>query len=98
LLRWINADELAGATFVFKLHDAINQENKRIVFAAAHVVAGFPFRAALARDDVAAENSFAAKFLQPSRCDCESRPLRDEPTPFLCAIVFYPIESIFNVV
>src|ERR1044072_949356 len=26
-------------------------------------------------------------FFRPNRCECESRPLRDEPTPFLCAIV-----------
>src|SRR5437773_5033323 len=25
-------------------------------------------------------------FFRPNRCDCESRPLRDDPTPFLCAI------------
>jgi hypothetical protein len=25
LLRWINADEFSGATFVFKLNDAIDQ-------------------------------------------------------------------------
>src|SRR5688572_761372 len=26
-------------------------------------------------------------FFRPNRCELESRPLRDEPTPFLCAIV-----------
>src|SRR5256885_2181 len=25
-------------------------------------------------------------FFRPNRCELESRPLRDEPTPFLCAI------------
>src|SRR5215510_10704456 len=25
-------------------------------------------------------------FFNPNRCACESRPFRDEPTPFLCAI------------
>src|SRR6266850_7342190 len=25
-------------------------------------------------------------FFRPNRCEFESRPLRDEPTPFLCAI------------
>src|SRR4028119_1359273 len=25
-------------------------------------------------------------FFSPNRCDCESRPLRELPTPFLCAI------------
>src|SRR5918911_1461141 len=32
-------------------------------------------------------------FFRPSRCECESRPLRDEPTPFLCAIVLTSEES-----
>src|ERR1700755_333886 len=29
-------------------------------------------------------------FFRPSRCAFESRPFRDEPTPFLCAIVLTP--------
>jgi hypothetical protein len=64
LLQWINADELAGATFVFKLDDAIDQCKQRIILAAADIVAGFPLGATLARDDVAAENSLTAKLLQ----------------------------------
>src|SRR5215211_3442750 len=64
LLQWIDADKLTGATFVFKLHHAVDQSKQRIVFAAAHVVAGLPLRAALAGDDVAAEHAFAAKLLQ----------------------------------
>jgi hypothetical protein len=64
LLRWINADELAGPALVFKLHDAVDQREQRIVFAAADIVAGFPTGATLARDDVAAEHSLAAEFLQ----------------------------------
>jgi hypothetical protein len=64
LLRWINADELARPPFVFKLHNAIDQREQRIVLAAADVVAGFPLRATLPRDDVAAEHALAAEFLQ----------------------------------
>src|ERR1041385_157624 len=64
LLRWINADELPGSTFVFKLDDAVDQSEQRIVLAAADVVAGLPLRTALPRDDVAAEHFLAAKFLQ----------------------------------
>src|SRR5688500_19358670 len=64
LLQWINADELTGTAFVFKLHNAINQSEKRVVFTAADVVAGFPLRTALAGNDVSAQHSFAAKFLQ----------------------------------
>src|SRR5207248_1935192 len=29
-------------------------------------------------------------FFRPKRCECESRPLRDEPTPFLCAMTKTP--------
>src|SRR2546421_7981638 len=29
-------------------------------------------------------------FFKPKRCECESRPFRDEPTPFLCAIALTP--------
>src|ERR1044072_4499028 len=32
-------------------------------------------------------------FFSPNRCEFESRPLRDEPTPFLCAIKPSPIDS-----
>ena len=64
LLQWINADELAGAAFVLKLDDAIDQCEQRIILAPADVVAGFPPDAALASDDVAAENSLTAKLLE----------------------------------
>src|SRR6185369_11445975 len=30
-------------------------------------------------------------FFSPNRCDCESRPFLDEPTPFLCAITQLPV-------
>ena len=64
MLRWINADELAGSALVLKLHDAVDQREQRVVFATADVVAGFPTRATLPRDDVAAEHLLAAEFLQ----------------------------------
>ena len=64
LLQWINADELSGPSFVFKLYDTINECKQGIVLAAADVVARFPPRATLASDDVAAENFLAAELLQ----------------------------------
>ncbi len=64
MLKWIDADELSGATFVFKFNDAFNQGKKRIVFAATNVLSGLPFGTALAREYVAANNVFAAKLLQ----------------------------------
>ena len=54
LLQWINADELAGAALVFKLDDAIDQCEQRIILAAAHIVPGFPLCTTLTSDDVAA--------------------------------------------
>jgi len=63
LLQWVNADELTRTTLVFKLYDAINQREKGIVFAPANVTAWLPFRTSLPGNDVAAENSFTAKFL-----------------------------------
>src|SRR6185369_4592279 len=65
LLQWVNADELARAALVFKLDDAIDQCEQRIILAAADIVAGFPLGATLTRDDVAAENSLATKLLEP---------------------------------
>ena len=64
LLRWINADELSRPALVFKLHDAVDQCEQRIILAAADIVAWFPLGTTLARDDVAAENSLTAKLLQ----------------------------------
>src|SRR5690242_7115923 len=65
LLQGIDADELAGTALVLKLHHTVDQSKERVVLAAADVVAGFPLRAALTRDDVAAEYVLAAKFLEP---------------------------------
>ena len=69
LLNGINADELAGSAFIFKLHYSVNQREQRVVFAASNVVTGFPLGATLARNDVAAQNFLAAKLFQ-------SQPLR----------------------
>jgi len=42
--------------------------------------------AALPHDNVAGDDDLAAEFLTPSRRPALSRPLRDEPPAFLCAI------------
>jgi hypothetical protein len=60
----INADEFAFLSFVFEFDEAFDQSEQRIVFAAADVFARLPFRAALARQNVAAENVLAAEFLE----------------------------------
>jgi hypothetical protein len=64
LLQWVNADELTPTTLVFELYDAINQSEKGVVLAPANIGAWLPFGTSLPGNDVAAENSFAPKFLQ----------------------------------
>jgi hypothetical protein len=60
----VNADEFAFLAFVFEFYEAFDQCKKRIVFADADVIARLPFRAALTREYIAAENVFAAEFLE----------------------------------
>ncbi len=60
----VDADEFAFLTFVFKFDKAFDQRKERIVFTDSDVFARFPFRAALTRQNVSAENVFAAEFLQ----------------------------------
>ena len=65
----INADELPLAPLVFELNKPFDQSEEGIVLAAADVAARLPFRAALASQNVAAEDVLAAEFLQ-------TKPLR----------------------
>src|SRR6267142_4671164 len=80
-LCWIHADKLAGPALFFKLHDAIYQGEQSIVFAAAHVLAWFPTRAALAGQNIASQHALAAKFLEakPLRIRVSSIPRRAYP-------------------
>ena len=48
-LSGVHANKFALSSLVFKLHDAIDHSEQGIVFAAADVAAGLPFRAALSR-------------------------------------------------
>src|ERR1044072_1889519 len=63
-LRRVDADELALPALVLKLDHAVDEREQRIVLAAADVLARLPLRPALPREDVAAQNDFAAKLLQ----------------------------------
>src|SRR5262245_199949 len=63
LLQWIDAHELPSAPLIFKLHNAIDQSEQRIVFTTSNIVAGLPFSSALTRNDVAAQHLFAAELL-----------------------------------
>jgi hypothetical protein len=56
-------DNVDPATGAIKTHLTINQRKNRVVAAEADVLAGQKLRAALADDDVAGNDGFAAKFL-----------------------------------
>jgi hypothetical protein len=60
----VNADEFAFLTFVFKGDDAVNQSKKRVVFSASDIIARFPFRSALAGENVSAAHLFTAEFFE----------------------------------
>jgi hypothetical protein len=65
---------------------ALGRGVDREVAAHADVAAGVPLRAALADDDVAWMTSSPPYFFTPSRLPAESRPLRELPPAFLCAM------------
>jgi hypothetical protein len=77
-----------GAAFSFRceLNLSIDEREQRVIFAGADITTGVPFGAALARKDIAGEHDFAVDF-KPSRRPAESRPFREDPPAFLCAIV-----------
>ena len=54
-----------------------------MVAANADVAAGMPLGAALARDNVAGDDVFAAENLDSQPLAAESRPLREDPPAFL---------------
>jgi hypothetical protein len=60
----VNANELAFSAFVLELYETFDQREQCIVFATANVFAGLPFRAALTRKNIAAENLLPAEFFQ----------------------------------
>jgi len=65
----VNAYEFAFAALVFKFYKALDQCKKRIVFAAADILAGFPFCAALTSQNISTEDMLAAALF-------EAEPLR----------------------
>jgi hypothetical protein len=64
-----NVHALALFGNVAKLHDAVRKRKKRMIFPNTHVLAGTDFCSALANEDIAAANHFAAEFLN-------AKPLR----------------------
>ena len=80
-----DADDPA-ATLAAELHCAGDQREQRVVAATADALTGVEVRAALADDDLARVDELAPKRLTPRNCALESRPLRVEDAPFLCAM------------
>lgn len=72
----------------FELDGAVNEGVERVVLARADVVAGVELRAALTNDDAASVDGCIAENLHAKTLRLESRPLRVEPPPFLCAIFY----------
>jgi hypothetical protein len=73
-----------------ELHGAFGQREQGVVLADADVFARVEFGAALANDDVAGEDELAAVALDARRLLSESRPLRELPPAFLCAMSVSP--------
>ena len=69
-----------------ELERAVAQGEQRVVLATADVLTRMEVGAALADDDLAVLMDSPANFLTPRRLEWESRPLRVEPKPFLCAM------------
>ena len=84
-LRRDDVDDAAAATGA-ELDDTGGEREQRVVAAAADVVAGVEVGAALADDDLAGVDRWPPKRFTPSRWELESRPLRVDEAPFLCAM------------
>ena len=63
-----------------------DEREQRVVAATADAVAGVEVGAALADDDLAGVDDLAAEALDAEALALESRPLRVEDAPFLCAM------------
>ena len=78
-----DADDAAVGAVVLEPHAAGDLGEDRVVLAEAGVQPGTEPAAALAHDDRAARDELPSCALTPSRCEFESRPLRELPCPFL---------------
>ena len=73
----------AAAMALGELHRPRALGEDGVVAAEAGAVARLEAGAALANDDLAAVTVWPAKTFTPRRLALESRPLREEPSPFL---------------
>lgn len=69
---------------------AVRKGEQRVVPAHADILSGVDFRSALAEDNVARQDIFAAVFFDAAALALESRPFLEVPCPFLCAICTDP--------
>src|SRR5205814_9852562 len=60
----IHANKLAGTPLVFEFNYAVDHREQRVILAATDILAGLPFCAALARQNIAAQDAFAPKLFQ----------------------------------
>ncbi len=78
--------EYAAVGLRTEVHVTCGQCENRVVLADANIGAGMPLGSALTQNNVARNDSFAAELLYAKALGSESRPLREEPPAFLCAI------------
>jgi hypothetical protein len=81
-----HADEAAAASLILEQHNAIDRGEQSVVFAAADVPAGLVARAALADQDGARVDHFAAESLDPEALALRIASIDRRTAAFLCAM------------
>jgi hypothetical protein len=79
----IHANKLAGTPLVFEFDYAGDHSEQRVILAAADILAGLPFRAALARQNIAAKDAFAPKLFQSQALGCRIAAITRRTYAFL---------------
>ena len=82
----VAGDHVDPAAVAIEPHVAVHQGEEGVVSAAADAAAGVKPRAHLADQDAPCLDELAAESLDAPPLPAESRPLRLEPCPFLCAM------------
>ena len=92
---WKDADNFLCFAVFPVMDDASRSGKQRIVTADAHIISRLKSCSPLTNQDAACSDQFAPESLHAEkRCELLSRPLRELPTPFLCAIKRLPYLSI----
>jgi len=82
-----NGFHIDAAAVLVEEHFAVCESKQCPVTSLSNIYAGNKLTAALADQDVAGTHGLSAKLLTPRRCALLSRPLRELPCPFLCAMI-----------